>query len=145
MKKIIFFLPLLFLFSCSSNPEINEKTVYFVESDALVPHSFSFYKKSSGIRMVVLDSTEMDFGKPSRYSGGLTDETVEISNDSVYVKRITETSKNKYGESDMIEEKKFLARIDDNGILNERDLTLNLNKVTQIQEKVTKITIKSED
>ena len=142
MKKTIFLLPIIFLFSCERENFINEETVYFVESNDSVNHSFNIRKKSTRTQLLIVDRSDYSFGEVA-YSG--LGEVLEISNDSVYVIRKQDTPKNKYGESETISNKIFLARINDSGILAEGDLKNNLGKTVGLDYPITKITIKQKN
>ena len=142
MKKTIFLLPIIFLFSCERENFINEETVYFVESNDSVNHSFNIRKKSTRTQLLIVDRSDYSFGEVA-YSG--LGEVLEISNDSVYVIRKQDTPKNKYGESETISNKIFLARINDSGILAEGDLKNNLGKTVGVDYPITKITIKQKN
>jgi hypothetical protein len=139
MKKTIFLLPIIFLFSCEKENFINEETVYFVESNDSVNLSFNIKKRSSRTQLLMADKSDYSFGSVS-YSG--LGPEVEISNDSVYVIKNQDTPKNKYGEFETIHQKIFLARINESGILIDNDLKNNLGEAVGLDYRITKITIK---
>jgi len=142
MKKTIFLLPIIFLFSCEKENFINEETVYFVESNDSVNHSFNIKKRSARTELIMLDKSDYSFGEVS-YTG--LGEKVEISNDSLYIVKKQDSPKNKYGEFETISNKMFLARINKSGILVEEDLKNNLGKTVGLNYQITKITIKQKN
>ena len=90
----------------------------------------------------MVEKSNYSFGKASYCGLG---ELVEISNDSLYVIKKQDTPKNKYGESETISNRIFLARINESGILVDEDLKNNLGKTVDLDYQITKITIKQEN